>query len=98
MFLYGESAVPSQQEFEFMGIPLENRDEALAVDELGDYIHTVAQKRGELLRNGDVSVFAANGLMRTITDLQQPTTREPQVISFLTAWQQMGEEPPFTSA
>lgn len=97
MFLYGESAVPSQQEYEFMGIPKDQQG-VIPIEELSDYTYKVAEKRRELLRSGDVNVFAANALMQTITGLQQPMTAKGQVLPLMNAWQQMGEEPPIYPA
>lgn len=93
MFLYGESAVPSPQECEFMGIP-EDEQGAIPIEELGEYTYKIAQKRRELLRSGDANVFAANALMQTITGLRQPLAPKGQILPFMDAWQQMGEEPP----
>lgn len=97
MDLDGDFGIPSSQDFELMGIPLSERG-AILVEELGDYTHIIAEKRRELLLSGDANVFAANSLMRTISDLRQPTAYNAQVLPLMNRWQQMGEEPPFTSA
>jgi hypothetical protein len=97
MFFHDEYAIPSPQDYEFMGIPHEQRD-ILDIQELSAYVPKVAEKREELLRAGDTSVFAVNGLMRTLTSLDRQTSADQPVVQFMTRWQQMGEEPPLPPA